>query len=76
MKECNLLAHRGNQVAMEATNGCHRSFGIVSTAEAQLVPPLGRYCWIRHDLDYFINVGLYLVVRINHQNEVCEVTMG
>lgn len=60
---------------MEATNGCHRPFGIVSTAEAQLVPPLGRYCWIRHDLDYFINVGLDLVVRINHQNEVCEVTM-
>jgi hypothetical protein len=67
------LAHRGDQVAMEATNSGHRPFGIVSTAEAQLVPPLGRHRRIRHDLDYFINVGLDLVVRINHQNEVCEV---
>lgn len=67
------MAHRGHQVAMEATNSGHRPFRIVSTAEAQLVPPLGRYRGIRHDLDYFINVGLDLVVRINHQNEVCEV---
>ena len=74
--KANLLAHRRNQVARKPTDGCDRSFGVVSAAKAKLVPPLWRYVGVRYYFDYLKNVSLKGSARSGEIGEQEQNVMG
>ena len=54
-----LLTHRRSKISRETRNSCNRSFCLISTAKAKLVPPFKARVWICHNFNNLKYVCLY-----------------